>query len=119
MFWPWMSCRLARIAENERLQAENAQLRAHLGLLDRYDALLDRYHALKLQGASEPQPARPIDQPVPDPIQAAIAAACRGDRRLHTLMATEAQRMRARGDHDIDILNAIQHGIESSEGLPA
>lgn len=81
--------------------------------------LLNKYHALRMQGASEPPPARVIEQPAPDPVMSAIAVASRGDRRLHTLMAQEAQRMRARGDHEFDIIAAIQQGIESPEGLPA
>lgn len=115
MRWPWVS----RDFNDFCIAQLNEQRQENVRLYGTIHKLFDHIQALKLQGASEPSPPRVIEQPAPDPVMSAIAVASRGDRRLHTLMAQEAQRMRDRGDHEFDIIAAIQQGIESPEGLPA
>lgn len=80
-----------------------------------YQDLLAKYHVLKLQGAAVPEPTPTLQRPEFDPVQAAITAKAGPDRRLRTMMSREAMQSRAAGIPDIEIIQAIEHGVTVDE----
>lgn len=84
-----------------------------------YGRLLDQYQALKIQGASTPEPKPVLARKEPDPVMQAITLAAGSDRQLRALMTAEAQRARAVGIDDAEIIINIERGVPDEFGIPA
>lgn len=113
MRWPFVS----RRAYDDVKAMKNVECENYKALFKEYRDLLDKYHALKVQGAAVPE--GPRDAKPIDPVSAAITQAAGHDPKLRALMAREAMRMRAAQFPDHEIVDAIQNGVTSMEGLPA
>lgn len=117
MRWPWVSQSTYNRHTQVLIDAQASLIQQNEWMNDAYEALLDKYHALKVQGATVPEAPRNA-KPV-DPVSAAITQAAGHDPKLRALMAREAMRMRAAQFPDHEIVEAIQNGVTSMEGLPA
>lgn len=115
MRWPWVS--QDTLVEIIKLGADTAA-KVDQKWQARYDLLLERYHALKLQGASQPEPAATLERPAFDPVQAAITAKAGPDRKLRALMGREAAQARTLGIPDDEIIRQIESGVEIDDGIP-
>lgn len=118
MKWPFVS--RARYDDlqskyTEVVRADNASwwsVRAEVDVSHKaYDGLLSKYHELKLSGASVPEPPKTLERPEFDPVMAAITAKAGQDRKLRAMMSAEAMRSRQAGITDIEIIQAIEHGV--------
>lgn len=119
MRWPWVSIHRYDALSTE-YQARSSELTHRVSTAERlYTDLLEKYHALKLQGATIPEPVATREPQSIDPVSAAINQAAGNSRQLRSYMAQEAMRLRAAQYSDLQIIEKIQNGVESVEGLPA
>lgn len=118
MRWPWMSRllydRLTADLDYERYRA-TMNFAHHETVQDQYANLLEKYHTLKLAGASIPESVPILQRPEFDPVQAAITAKAGPDKRLRAMMSREAMQSRTAGIPDIEIIQAIEHGVTVDE----
>jgi len=109
MEWPFVSRRL-----HEQMIA--LLMEECAGWRTLADNIVARYHDLKLQGGTPtPPPIVPLASSTPDPVYQAITDVAGNDRVLRGIMSREAQRARAAGIDDLDIVQQIQHGVSDDD----
>lgn len=118
----WVSReRFEQVCEFHRIQVQYTGDHARRVIEERarYDALLEKYHALKLQGAVAVEPQTPIARKEVDEVTQRINVLSAGKPGLRAQMLKQVQSDRLlNGLNDIEILQRIEAGVTTDDGVP-